>query len=120
MNSLIQVRVLEATRACLRPLARVLLRSGINFRQFEEIAKDVFLEEASAERDGRGRRANVSRIAVRTGLSRKEVARIRDRDAGSASLSNAVGTAGGNSGLDFLGRDSPSVELRGHINLAEE
>jgi hypothetical protein len=81
MNSTIQQRVLLATMACLRPLARVLLRTGINYRQFAEIAKDAFLEEALAERDGRGRGANVSRIAVRTGLSRKEVARIKARRA---------------------------------------
>ena len=79
MTNKLQDRVLFATMACLRPLARVLLRSGINYRQFAEIAKHAFLEEALAERDGRGRKANISRIAVRTGLSRKEVARIKER-----------------------------------------
>ena len=78
MGNTIQDRVLAATIICLRPLARVLLRSGINYRQFSEAAKSAFLEEASSERDRRGNRANVSRIAVRTGLSRKEVSRIRD------------------------------------------
>ncbi len=79
MSGAIQDRVLAATITCLRPLARVLLRSGINYRQFAEAAKYAFLEEAARERDSRGRVANVSRIAVRTGLSRKEVARIRNR-----------------------------------------
>lgn len=79
MNSAIQDRVLAATMTCLRPLARALLRSGINYRQFAEAAKNAFLEEAASERDARGRGANVSRIAVRTGLSRKEVARLRDK-----------------------------------------
>jgi hypothetical protein len=78
MSSDIQDRVLAATMTCLRPLARVLLRSGINYRQFAEAAKSAFLEEAASERDRRGNRANVSRIAVRTGLSRKEVSRMRD------------------------------------------
>jgi hypothetical protein len=79
MSSAIQDRVLAATVTCLRPLARILLRAGINYRQFAEAAKHAFLEEAASERDARGRSANVSRIAVRTGLSRKEVARIRDK-----------------------------------------
>lgn len=79
MKSEIQERVLVATIACLRPLARVLLRSGVNYRQFADIAKSAFIEEALAERDARGRQANVSRIAVRTGLSRKEISRIRDQ-----------------------------------------
>ena len=78
MSSTIQDRVLAATLTCLRPLARVLLRSGINYRQFAEAAKSAFLEEAANERDRRGNRANVSRIAVRTGLSRKEVSRMRN------------------------------------------
>lgn len=78
MGSTIQDRVLAATINLLRPLARVLLRSGINYRQFSEAAKRAFLEEAAGERDRRGHRANASRIAVRTGLSRKEVARLRD------------------------------------------
>jgi hypothetical protein len=81
MSSAIQDRVLAATITCLRPLARLLLRSGINYKQFAEAAKLAFLEEAASERDTRGRGTNVSRIAVRTGLSRKEVARIRDRRA---------------------------------------
>jgi hypothetical protein len=78
MSNTIQDRVLAATITCLRPMARILLRAGINYRQFSEAAKLAFLEEASNERDPRGRGANVSRIAVRTGLSRKEVARLRD------------------------------------------
>ncbi|HQR47997.1 MAG TPA: DUF6502 family protein [Burkholderiaceae bacterium] len=79
MSAAIQDKVLAATMMCLRPLARLLLRSGINYRQFADAAKIAFLEEAASERDARGRVANVSRMAIRTGLSRKEVARIRDR-----------------------------------------
>lgn len=72
-----QDRVLAATYACLRPLAKMLLRSGVNYRQFSDIAKNAFLEEALAEGDRSGRRPNTSRVAVRTGLSRKEVSRLR-------------------------------------------
>lgn len=79
MNSTDQVRVLVALRFCLRPLARVLLRLGIGFRQFSEVAKLAFVEEALGERDQRGRTTNASRVAIRTGLSRKEVARLRNQ-----------------------------------------
>ena len=78
MTSSIQDRVLAATYACLRPLAKMLLRSGVNYRQFSDIAKNAFLEEALAESDRSGRRPNTSRVAVRTGLSRKEVSRLRE------------------------------------------
>lgn len=61
---------------CMRPIARMLLRSGIGYPQFAELAKLAFLQEARAEKDGRGRVTNLSRIAIKTGLSRKEVARL--------------------------------------------
>ncbi len=91
MSKAIQDRVLAATMSCLRPLARVLLRSGINYRQFSEAAKNAFFEEAVSERDRRGNNANVSRIAVRTGLSRKEVGRMRDARLARQAAVNPVG-----------------------------
>ena len=51
--------------------------AGINYAQFDELAKRAFVEESLGERDGRGRLTNVSRVSVRTGLSRKEVARLK-------------------------------------------
>jgi hypothetical protein len=78
MTNEIQDRLLAAVYACLLPLARLLLRSGITYRQFDSIAKRAFVREAVAESDSRGRAVNISRIAVRTGLSRKEAKRVRD------------------------------------------
>jgi hypothetical protein len=78
MNSQIQIRILAAVNACLLPIARLLLRTGITYRQFDSVAKHAFVREATASAEGRGRPANTSRIAVMTGLSRKEVRRIRD------------------------------------------
>lgn len=77
MNSSLQDRVLHSLGSCLRPLARVLLRSGISYKQFSEAAKIAFVEEAVGAKDPRGRVKNTSRVAIRTGLSRKEVARIK-------------------------------------------
>lgn len=79
MNSALQVRLLHAIGQCLRPLARILLRAGINYKQFSELAKLAFVQEAQGERDARGRTTNSSRIAIRTGISRKEVARLKSR-----------------------------------------
>lgn len=84
MNSDIQVRMLNAVYACLLPVARLLLRSGITYRQFDAVAKRAFVSEAMAETDVRGRPTNTSRVAVKTGLSRKDVRRIRDSIADSA------------------------------------
>lgn len=78
MNSDIQNRMLNAAYACMLPLARLLLRAGITYRQFDSIAKRAFVREALAESDTRGRATNTSRVAVKTGLSRKDVKRVRD------------------------------------------
>lgn len=78
MNSEIQDRLLAAVLALLLPIARMLLRYGITYRQFAAVAKMAFVREAFGESDARGRRTNASRVAVRTGISRKEVSRIRD------------------------------------------
>ncbi len=62
---------------CMRPIAKMLSGAGISYAQFEEVAKRAFVAQALGEPDTRGRTTNVSRIAVRTGLSRKEVSRVK-------------------------------------------
>lgn len=76
MSDDVQRRLLQSVYACMRPLARLLIRSGITYKQFGEVAKKAFVHEALLETDDRGRRTNASRMAVRTGLSRKEIRRV--------------------------------------------
>jgi hypothetical protein len=90
MKDNLQARLLQCVAHCMRPLARMLLRSGIGFPQFAETAKLAFLLEAQAEKDARGRGANLSRIAIKTGLSRKEVARLTNRLAETARSSQSA------------------------------
>ena len=78
MTSQLQSRILKALFAALRPLAKALLRAGIGYREFSEAAKAAFITEATEGFGVRGRATNISRVAVMTGLSRKEVKRIRD------------------------------------------
>ncbi len=61
----------------LRPLARVLVRFGVAYPVFEELAKRAFVDAATEEPRLPGRRQTASRVALLTGLSRKEVARLR-------------------------------------------
>jgi hypothetical protein len=79
MQDSIQRQVLGAFLIVLRPIARILLRFGIGFREFAEIAKTAFVEVASSDFGIRGRPTNISRVAVMTGLTRKEVKRIREK-----------------------------------------
>jgi hypothetical protein len=78
MNTELQTRLLRSVYACIRPLARLLIRSGVTYKTFGELAKAAFVHEAMLESDSKGRLTNTSRVAVRTGLSRKEVRRICD------------------------------------------
>jgi len=61
----------------LRPLARILLRHNTSFLTFSDLAKQVFIEVAEKEFPLSGRKQSVSRIAMLTGLSRKEVLRVK-------------------------------------------
>lgn len=66
-----------ACRAMLRPVASFLLKCGLTWREFSELSKAVFVETATDEYGIRGRPTNVSRVALLTGISRKEVGRQR-------------------------------------------
>lgn len=63
----------------MKPIARFLLRNGIGYREFSEVAKSAFVQVATDDYGVRGRPTNVSRTAVMTGLTRKEVKRIREK-----------------------------------------
>jgi hypothetical protein len=78
MPNPIQDRILRALFLALRPICRSLLRAGIGYREFSGIAKLAFVHEASSGFGIRGRQTNNSRVAVMTGISRKETARIRE------------------------------------------
>ena len=62
----------------MRPIASLLMRCGMTWKEFAELCKSVFVEVASEEYGIRGRKTNVSRTAILTGMSRKEVKRVRD------------------------------------------
>ena len=71
--------VLSALLKALRPIARLLMKSGIGYREFAEISKCAFVDVATSDYGLRGRPTNISRVAVMTGLTRKEVKRLRDK-----------------------------------------
>ncbi len=75
-----------ACRRLLRPVVRMLLRLGISWKEFAEIAKVVFVEIAREDYGVHGRPTNASRVALMTGLSRREVGEIRKRLEGEAPL----------------------------------
>ena len=72
-------QVLAATRQWLKPLVHVLVRCGITWKEFADLAKTAYVEVATARFGKRGRPTNVSRTAVLTGLTRREVRKQRER-----------------------------------------
>ncbi len=79
MNSSVQNAALKACRYFMLPITRFLIRNGIGYREFSEISKLAFVQVASDEFGIRGRKTNMSRVSVMTGLNRKEIRKIRDR-----------------------------------------
>jgi len=73
-------KTLSACRRLLEPVARLLLRSGVTWKEFSEVAKSVFVQVATDEFGIRGRPTNLSRVAILTGINRREVARQRALD----------------------------------------
>lgn len=66
-------QLLFALRCVLRPIVRILIRAGIRFDEFSELARGVYIE--SAVRDGVDRAGTPTRerIALATGVTRQQV-----------------------------------------------
>jgi len=71
--------VINSCRYLLLPVVRFLLRHGVTWSEFGEMSKDAYVIVARQEHGIQGRPTNNSRVAMLTGLSRREVARVRDR-----------------------------------------
>lgn len=68
----------QAFRLIFRPIARILLRAGVNWRELAEVCKLTYVEVATQEFGIRGRPTNISRVAIMTGFTRREVRRLRN------------------------------------------
>lgn len=69
---------LAACRALLWPIASLVLKCGLTWREFVEVSKGVFVAVAGAEYGIKGRPTNLARVAILTGIHRREVARQRE------------------------------------------
>jgi len=98
----------KAYRRILNPLFRILIRNGVTAAETCELVRRVFVDAAtSTEFQLEERRLSDSRVAILTGLSRKEVHRIRNEDVstrGGTNLSRVMRViAGWNQDPDFTG-----------------
>ena len=77
MRSKIQDALLSALESILRPIVKLMLQSGISYSEFASVAKSVFVQVATDDYKRRNRPANFSQVSAMTGISRKEVSKIR-------------------------------------------
>jgi hypothetical protein len=68
----------QALALMLKPLVRLMIAQGVTHAEFSETSKEVYVETALRHFENAGR-VNKSRIAILTGLTRKEVKNVIDR-----------------------------------------
>ena len=78
MSESVKEHLGQALRMMLKPLAKLLIAQGITHREFSEAAKEAYVEIALRHFQQSGS-LNRSRVAISTGLSRKEVANVISR-----------------------------------------
>lgn len=69
--------LLEAVRALLRPLVRQLIASGITYPAFSRLAKEIYIEVGTRHFALGYKKQTDSRVALVTGITRKEIGQIR-------------------------------------------
>ena len=75
----VKIALVKATLKILKPLIQILLRHDISHGEFSELAKRAYVEVAFKHFSIPSRKTTYSRVAVLTGLSRKEVVRISEK-----------------------------------------
>jgi hypothetical protein len=73
----VKQQVLGYLGVVLEPVVRLILRTGITWREFADLAKVKFVDVATADFGIRGRPTNASRVAILTGLDRRDVRKLR-------------------------------------------
>jgi Family of unknown function (DUF6502) len=72
----VKLKLLAAFGHLLVPLIRILLRNGIAFHEFAEVVKETYARVCAKDFAMPHKRMTNSRVAIMTGLTRKEVSKI--------------------------------------------
>ena len=78
MSANVKEYLLQALRLMLKPLVKLFISQGVTHAEFSETAKEVYVEIALRHFETSGK-LNKSRVAILTGLTRKEVKNVIDR-----------------------------------------
>jgi len=77
-----------ALRKILMTLIRTLLRNGMSYGEFDQIARKCYVDVAYRDFAPAGKKQTVSNVAILTGLNRKEVKKLADLDLEQPSTDN--------------------------------
>ena len=80
MSTSITKTLNNAILKLLRPLVHILLSNGISYHVFADLVRWVYVDIAFKKFSIQGRKQTSSRVSVITGLSRKEVQKLRELD----------------------------------------
>ncbi len=86
--STLQKTLHQAVRNILTALVRTLLRNGMAYGEFDQIARKVYADVAFRDFAPEGKKQTVSNVAILTGLNRKEVKRMLETDESQAKSSD--------------------------------
>lgn len=70
---------MRALYKVLRPMVRLLMRHGVSYRSFSEVARRVYIDVAEEDFSLERRKPSNSRTAVLTGINRKDIAKYKER-----------------------------------------
>lgn len=74
-----QAALTRAIYRILRPLVRQLMRYGVSYRLFADIARHVYVDVAEEDFALPGRKPSNARTSVLTGINRKDIAKQKER-----------------------------------------
>ena len=75
-------------RNILLALIRTLLRNGMSYGEFDQIARKCFVDVAFVDFATTGKKQTVSNVAILTGLNRKEVKKMHELDVNQAEVNS--------------------------------
>jgi hypothetical protein len=76
--SLVPEVIQTTTIRILKPLIRILLRNGIAYGTFADMARKIYVDAGYDEAADRGQKQTVSNVSIITGINRKEVKRLKE------------------------------------------
>ena len=74
-----QIVTIKLIKKVIKPIIELFVVFGISYRSLDIMIKEIYVSISSKKFGKRGRIANNSRISMATGISRREVRKIKSR-----------------------------------------